>query len=87
MFGETFDGPVLAGGIPALENDADLEPLSDHMLLEADELDLQIVECLSVFFFLHGCPVLLLWKCLSEDQVPGARGQVPGDATVTCLGA
>src|SRR4029453_1487955 len=41
-FGDRLDGAALAGAIPSLEHDADLEPLVLHPLLEPHELDVQL---------------------------------------------
>ncbi|MCY1541140.1 hypothetical protein D9M68_768150 [compost metagenome] len=73
--GDGLDGPALAGAITALEDDADLEPLGHHPLLQFHQLDMQALELAFVllatelFLFrrrVGGC--LLLALC--HDPLP-----------------
>src|SRR5204863_2674879 len=46
--GERLDRPALARAVAAFEDDADLEPLLLHPLLQLHELDVQLLELLVV---------------------------------------
>ncbi|MNL45623.1 hypothetical protein D3C87_1682840 [compost metagenome] len=57
--GHALDGPVLAGGVAALEDDDDLQSLFDGPGLGFDQLDLQGGQSVFVVILGHGRSVLL----------------------------
>ena len=51
--GDGLDGAALAGAVAALEDDADLESLMTHPLLELDQLDMELRQFLRVLLRLQ----------------------------------
>src|SRR5262249_16554717 len=55
-FGDGLDRPALAGTIPPLEHDADLQPLVTHPLLHLHQLHVQLLEFTLVSLALNPAP-------------------------------